>query len=331
MLDLTTDLYDNPVIIDPATGYLKLDHTKRSTFVTCPAKYNYNWNLGIKPEKGSTALRFGIVWHDVIAAFFGHIAEHGWTRDGGALHAAVEVAQASWQEESEKQEFWEDYRTLENLMLMLITYIDHFASDEGILKIIQPEMPFKILIVPTNEEMAKWPGIEPTIFTGRLDLEVELSMRPWLVEFKTTGQALALQKKRLHRSPQVTGYNYAARHKLEMIPDGSLVTICHISAYKSKKTGLYGKPKIDFARVPEIRTPEDLETWRESFMYTAHQIRQCMKTNVWPCFQDNCYVFGRCGYADLCEQNKSIEELNLHGYFVDDIWDVTAGMEEGGE
>ena len=120
MLDLTTDLYDNPVIIDPATGYLKLDHTKRSTFVTCPAKYNYNWNLGIKPEKGSTALRFGIVWHDVIAAFFGHIAEHGWTRDGGALHAAVEVAQASWQEETEKQEFWEDYRTLENLMLMLI-------------------------------------------------------------------------------------------------------------------------------------------------------------------------------------------------------------------
>jgi len=330
MLDLTKDLYDNPAIIDPATGLLKLDNTKRSTFVSCPAKYNLNWNLGIKPLKGSTALRFGIVWHDVMAAYFGHVAEHGWTKDGGALHAAVEAGQKSWVEESEKQEFWEDYRTLENLMLMLVTYLDHFGTDEGILKIIQPETPFKILVEPTDEDLARWPGMKPVLFTGRLDLEVELSLRPWLVEFKSTGQALALQKKRLHRSPQIIGYNYAARDKLDIIPDGSLVTICHISAYKSKKTGLYGNPKIDFARVPQVHTPEDLETWRRGFMYVANQIHECMRANDWPCHQDSCYVFGRCAYSDICEQNKPIEEVNLHGYFYDEIWDVTAGM-EGGE
>lgn len=308
---------------------LKLDHTKRSTFDNCPRKYQNNYLRYIIPHKGSTALRYGIVWHSAMEGFYSHIHENGWTRDGKAIERAVQMAQAKWVKVSDKQEFWDDYRTLENMLKALISYIDHFAHDEGLMKILESEKVFMIKIAPKAPEFKLFTTLKPFWFTGRCDLEVELSGRQWLNEFKTTGQALSVQANRLHRSPQVMGYNYAASRILKVIPEGSLITLHHLSAYKSKKTGLYGNPKIDFKRVPQVFFEADLKNWRHHMMRAAQNLQACLLADYFPMNLDSCYTYGACTYLSLCEQNRPIGEEVLDNYFIDpEPWDVTTEVSE---
>ena len=308
---------------------LVLDNTKKSQRVTCDRKYYWQYERHIKPTQGSTALRYGIVWHAGKEGFYGYIKEHGWLHDGKALEAAMLAAKDEWDSYSSKQTFYEDYRTLENYMQSLIAYVAHFNHDEGMLKINHVERKFKILMaVRHGLEEQQFPRVakDGVLFAGRLDADIELNGRPWQMEQKTTGQALSMQKNRLRRNPQAIGYTYADK-RLGNDTDGCLVVLHHLSAYKSKTTGLYGKAKIDFDRVPQIFTEEDLESWRQSFLFNAEVILWNRERNIWPMQQDNCYQYGSCPFTRLCEQNARLGEEILEGYFEDTPWDPAPDAE----
>ena len=106
------------------------------------------------------------------------------------------------------------------------------------------------------------------------------------------------------------------------------MAIHHLSAYKSKTTGLYGEPKIDFKRVPQIYTDGDIDSWRISLMNTAELILNNEDRKLWPMKHSNCYRYGRCTYAPLCEQNAPLGEEILEGFFEDEPWDVTTTVPE---
>ena len=309
---------------------LDLDNSKRSQFVNCPRKYYYQYILNLRPNQGSSALRYGIVYHAGMDAFYNYIKEHSWIHDGGAFEAAVKAAKASWEEESDKQTFYDDYRTLENYIQSLIAYIAHFYYDEGMLKIVETERPFKLKMELLPEEEKLFPLIakEELNFTGKIDAEILLDGRLWQLEHKTTGQALSVQKRRIHRSPQLIGYAYAGlRLNPEEPPDGSLVAFHHLSSRKSKVTGEYGKLKIEFERIPQIYTDGDFASWRLSFLDTAESILRNIENNLWPVRLDNCYQYGSCSYSPLCEQNVRLGEEILEGFHETEPWEVAKGVE----
>ena len=262
--------------------------------------------------------------------------EHGWTRDGKAIECAVAAAKTSWAEQTAKQTFIDDYRTLENCLRALVMYLSHFNYDEGMLKVTSVEQVFKIRMKPGNDErwFKAWPHGEGHVppegfwFTGRLDLGIELTGRPWHVEHKSTGEAIVRQESRLHRNPQNIGYTYASQQISEEPPEGCLVAIHQLNAYKSKTTGLYGEPKIDFKRVPQIYTDGDIESWRISLFNTAETILRNEERQLWVMKHSNCYRYGRCTYAALCEQNVPLGEEILEGFFEDEPWDVTEMVPE---
>lgn len=309
---------------------LELDNSKRSQFVTCDKKYYYSYVRNLRPNQGSSALRYGIIWHSGKDAFYNYIKENGWVHDGGAFKAAVKAAKTSWEEESAKQSFYDDYRTLENYVQSLIAYTGHFSHDEGMLKVIETEKPFKLSMPLSKEEEKNFPRLakEGLAFTGKIDALISLNGRLWLMEQKTTSQALSMQKRRLHRSPQLIGYAYAGL-RLNPIdpPEGGLVALHHLLSRKSKVTGEYGKVKIDFERVPQIYTDRDLESWRLSFLSTAEDILRNTERNIWPVKLDNCYQYGRCSFAPLCEQNAPLGEEILEGFYEEEPWEVAAGIE----
>lgn len=308
---------------------LDLDNSKRGQFVNCPKKYYYQYIQNLRPNQGSTALRYGIVYHAGMDAFYNYIKENNWTHDGGAFEVAVKAAKDSWEEESGKQTFYDDYRTFENYVQSLITYIAHFNYDEGMLKIVKTERPFKLKMKLSSEEEKLFPLITQTKlnFTGKIDAEILLDGRLWQLEHKTTGQALSIQKKRIHRSPQLIGYAYAGlRLNPEEPPDGNLVTFHHLSSRKSTVTGKYGKLKIEFERIPQIYTDGDFISWRLSFLNTAENILKSIKNNFWPVELDNCFQYGRCSYSSLCEQNVSLGEEIIEGFYEEEPWEVAKGI-----
>ena len=111
------------------------------------------------------------------------------------------------------------------------------------LKVINTEEPFKIVMQPESEEEEKlFSNLKPFHFTGKIDMEIELNGMLWINEHKTTGQPLDQQVARLNRSAQVMGYHYAKGKMLrgERTPTGVLMTVHHLSCRKSTAKGNEG-------------------------------------------------------------------------------------------
>ena len=290
----------------------KLDNSRRSCFVKCPYRYDLTYNRGISPVKGSTALRYGSTFHAAMEGLYTHVKENGWTRDGKSLEAAVTFAKEVWDEESDKHSFYEDYKTFDNLVKSVVLYLNFFADDEGLLKVLHNERAFAIRM---DSDL---------YFTGKLDMEMEISGMRWINEFKTTGRDIPFISNQQHRDFQFVGYNYALKIIYDNVaPEGIMITYHQLTAYKSRKTGEYGEAKINFDRIPMFFSEQDFLDWERSFRFTAAQINICQKVNTWPKNFDSCYIYGACPYLFLCEQKRPPGEENLAGeYVVKTPWNV---------
>lgn len=311
---------------------MNLDNTARTTFLNCPRKFELQNLKHIFPVTGSSALRYGSAWHSAVEGFYGVIGEKGWGFQGEGIVRGSEMAKQTWAEESEGKEFYDDFRTLPNLMKGFLEYLNHFHGDEGFLRVVEPERVFKILLYPTSLELEHFPGIEPFYFTGKIDLIVELSGRKWIMEHKTTGRPLSMHMQTLNRSAQLIGYNYAvAAYSKEKTtpPDGTLVALSHLRAYKSKVTGNYGEPKFDFARSPQVFSAMDLANWRYSFFSDAYQIQAMKKNRYFPMRHHSCFQYGQCSYMDICIQQRNSDRASLANYYVEENpWSVLKGEED---
>ena len=239
---------------------LKIDNSKRSTAVTCMQKYFLRYIKNLTTIHGSTALRYGSTWHALKEGYYSSIRDNGWeSHQDDHIQAAINLATKVWNEASSKSDFYDDYRTLENCFQSFVEYLEIFQADRFMMNIIESERIFDILMNLTQEERKLYPflAVLELHFTGKLDLEVELSGQHWIMEEKTTGQPAQIQAKRLQRSAQVIGYTWAGK-KIGNDIVGSLVSIHQLTARKVKDGG-YGKVTREFIRHPNIFSNADLE------------------------------------------------------------------------
>ena len=305
---------------------LVLDNSKRNVFRQCKAKYNLQVNHGLQSNFGSTALRYGSTWHAIQEGFHSWVAENGWPKDSTELMQAIsdglELGQKKWIAESAKKEYYDDYKNYNTAVTAFNKYLDYFADDKVFMNIISTETKFSCPIEPESklEEklLSKLPQL---IFTGRIDLCVEMDHAKWIFDFKTTGWYLDKVIQQANRSPQLIGYSYAGKKILDFAPAGCLCSFAYIGATRSKKTGEYGGIRYDFRRVPQLYTNHDVEEWKLSFIDTAREIYFHTKEDYWPQSFDNCYQYGACPYLRLCQQHTEFENLNLDG-FHEDFWNV---------
>jgi hypothetical protein len=242
-------------------------------------------------------------------AYHETIKTEGWSAKSSAITNGALAGKACWDKESEGKQFYSDYRTLENCLSAFMGYITYYKDDEDFLEVIEVEKVFKI---PISNNI---------FFTGKIDAKVKLNGSFWLLEHKTTGMPIDKQLKTLLRDAQVIGYTFAGVQ--EHAVEGILVSMTHVSATRSKVTNSYGKTKIEYRRSPQIFTQGDIDTWKESILWSAEQIMQSTKDNFWPCQLDSCYHFGVCTFTRLCEQNcKNLSDILTHNYITVESWDV---------
>lgn len=301
-----------------------LDNSNRNLWRSCHFKYKMKVIDGIQSRKGSTALRYGSAFHSFKEGFYRTILKDGWAEKRTAMLNGISFAKNTWDRESDQREFYDDYRTFDNLTTAAMKFTEYFADDETELEIIDTEQIFELEMLPlTNTELAWYPSPpESILFTGRIDLQVKLHGIPWIVDTKTTGNSLAIESNRLQRSAQLMGYAYAAEKILDFKPNGCLVDYLHTSARKNKE-GNYGTIKYDFARTPHIFTDKDIVSWRQSYLKVAKEIQESMETEIWDQCQDSCFNYNRnCGFLNLCEQNKDAVDISMNEEFIYQPWDV---------
>ncbi len=291
---------------------MHMDNTKRRSYSSCPRKFYYEHVQNLRPSYGSTALRYGLTWHTILEEYYSVVKEKGWSARAEAITAGILAGKKAWESESAKFNFYSDYRTLENCLSAFMSYIDNYKDDIDFMKILDVETKFEI---PLSDDIQ---------FVGKIDGTVELNGAVWLVEHKTTGMPIDKQLKTLLRDPQIIGYFFAGKTILQhQHLEGILIPMLHTSASKSKTTGLYGKPRIEFRRSPQIFTEDDIELWKQSFLWTARQLQYSIQNNFWPMQLDSCYHFGSCGYTGLCEQgNIPLDSINTSNYITVPHWNV---------
>lgn len=318
----------------PFTSEIRLDNTKRSSFVECRRKFFLAHIMNITSKNGSTSLRYGSTWHGMMEGFYTGIKIYGWKGRDKAIEMALLNGQKVWDRETGNKIFFTDYRTLEACCNMFIQYIQHFSYDENMLEVVESEQVFACpMEIKTEKEKRTFGHLPPVVFTGKIDLQVLLNSIKWFIEFKTTGFALDTQVMRLNRSPQVIGYTYAAPIVLGFTPQGALVSFAYTYSRKNKD-GVYGKLTIDFQRAPQIFAPQDMENWKESFLNTAKDIYEAYKTKNFPMEFGSCYNYNKaCQFTRICEGNRNVTEmstndiLDFYPDFCEHAWDVEA---EGG-
>ena len=303
-----------------------LDNSKRNTFRSCKMKYLLQVIMGLQSNFGSTALRYGSCWHAIQEGFHKWVVANGWPADSTELMQAVsdglELGQKTYIKDSEAKEFYDDFKNFNTAVNGFSKYLDYFTDDQNHMKIISTEQKFQCPIEPENKVedkiLSKLPSL---IFTGKIDLCVEMDSSKWLFDFKTTGWYLDKVIQQANRSPQLIGYSYAGKKILDFDPAGCLLSFAYIGATRSKKTGEYGKIRYDFRRVPQLYTNGDIEAWKLSFIDTAREIYFHTKEDYWPESFDNCFQYGACPYLRLCQQHVHPSELNTEGFHVAH-WDV---------
>ena len=297
-----------------------LDNSKRSTVESCPRKYYLSYIRNLESINGSTSLRYGTCWHELMDVFYANMIgkEHNKENIQEAMTQAIIAADVRWQQETEGKDWYSDYRSRENLILSFAMYIQHFNQDHIFMKVTSTERKFNISMFDSNGQ--------PFIFAGKIDGEATLSGLNWNIEHKTTGQPLFKQEQRLNRSAQFIGYTFAGQQQGKKV-EGTLVMFHHLSATKSRKTGEYGRPKVEFKRIAQMFSKEDILNWKQSLCYTAAKIRWCEEKNRWPMQFDSCYQFGACRYIDICEQNRPLGEEDTTGFFERVPWDKEITVE----
>lgn len=300
---------------------LILDNSGRSTFRQCKKKYFLQIIKGWQSNYGSTALRYGSTWHGIQEGYYKWIQENGWpsdpTNNMKAITAGLVLGEKIYKTESEGKDFYTDYKNFNTAVEVFNDYLDYFKDDKDYLKIIHTEQKFSCSIEPENSLEEKiLSKLPPILFTGKIDLCVEMDKIRWLLDHKTTGWYLDKVIAQANRSAQLIGYTYAAKKVLDFEAQGCLCSFAYTGSTKSKVTGLYGKLRIDFRRVPQIFTRGDVEAWKLSFIDTAREINFAKKENLYPESFDNCHMYGPCSYLKLCQQHVSYDKINFDGFHI---------------
>lgn len=303
-----------------------LDNSGRSTFRQCKKKYFLQNIHGLQSNYGSTALRYGSCWHAIQEGYHKWVMENGWpenpTDTMTAISQGLELGKDCYDKDSAKKEYYDDYKNFNTAVEAFTAYLDYFSSDKDFVEIISTEQKFTCPIEPENSTEEKiLSKLPPILFTGRLDLGIKMDGTNWINDFKTTGWYLDKVIQQANRSAQFIGYTYAGKRVLDFEAQGCLGNFAYIGATKSKKTGLYGKNRFQFRRVPQVYNEGDIQAWKLSFIDTARGIYQAEEENLYPESFDNCFQYGACSYMKLCNQHCKFDELNLDGFHVE-FWDV---------
>ncbi len=296
---------------------LSMSYSKKSCINTCRKKAYFKYKCELEAKAGSSALRYGRVFHSAMNGYYKVIKSKGWSAKDEAITAGSEQAKRIWDKVSAASSFREDdYRTYSVCMQAFLNYLTFYEADSTYLDVISTERRGEIVLVPETElEKRTFGHLPPLIYKYVIDLIVNLGGMAWVLDFKTTGSYIDSVAQKLERSDQLIGYVNVTKALVDLPIEGCLASIVHTSARKStKEGGGYGVPKIEFRRVPQLFTEGDFRDWRLSTFSTAKELFDCSNLDLWPANYDHCFDFKACEYFELCSQHKPAGELELGNY-----------------
>jgi hypothetical protein len=299
---------------------LVLRNSSRSAFMTCARKYYYAWREKLVPKKGSTAMRAGSAWHAMLESFYQTAKEENFCQAHLKIANHIQAGLEVFEEETEKFDFIDDYRTMDNLIEMFSQYLTIYENESQWMEIEEAELQDNVEIELSQSDIENYPILKD--WKIYLNFQVDLLYRAngglWIMEHKTTGANITQIANALHRTNQVQTYFNCLNIKrpdLATQIQGAMVNIAQFSS-RRKTNGEYGKLTVNFARSPETYTAGDRIEWRDGLLYSSSLIIQARMSGNYPVNLDRCYEYNSsCTYSELCDQSpETFQDLHTDNF-----------------
>jgi hypothetical protein len=253
-----------------------LDATMLDTFQSCPAKFNYRFNLNKSTTDKATPLDKGGLVHIGLEAYYSAFQQEiEFDRRVEIMHQAVQIA---WSTDSDlATEMFG--RVQEVLREYAVRWRAH--DERSIIKIHSIETPF--IYVLHEDDLIRISMI------GKIDL---------LVDYKDGNQTynnLVIDHKSYERdfpvrrlTNQFCNYAYAA--------ESSYLLVNRVGFQKTIA------PEVKHKRVPLSYDAHFLEQWKQNTIKICYDYLECVSEKQWPMNLTSCDKYNRmCEYYDVCD------------------------------
>lgn len=293
-----------------------LTNSRRNSFLICPRRHFFEYELCRRPIKTPEPLRYGTLVHKLLEAhwFNSPIPEN---IDVPADTDPYELARAK---------------------AIVKGYAEHWGTDPQTYKVVAVEQEYvaPLLNPETGAESRTW------LLSGKIDVIVEdANGQLIIIEHKTTSKSIAPDGDywpRLTIDGQIGGYhigcealNYKVDHvlydvifKLErkvqyatgvkINKNGSISKTTRLgdetpeAYYERYLTDIKADPDRIYARRELVRLQEELTDYMSDMWTTGKLIRECQLNKYWPRNPMSCGTYGTCPYFDVCCKCASIDD-----------------------
>lgn len=290
------------------------DNTMRSTFISCPQKFWWEYGEHFKPKSVSIDLHAGKAWAEGLEVARSIYYKQGEAGDEKEAMAQGLLALIRAYGDFEVPKFKEN-KSLPRLMDAFGYYFKAFPLSTDPVKpwrgpkgTSAPMVEFSFALPIDPEDLLHPVTGEPIIYSGRADMVATYAGALSIYDDKTTSSLGPKWGNQWHRRAQFTGYTWAAQQY------GIPVTQVLIRGIALLKT------EINHAQVISVRTPAHVIEWHLQLVRDIKRAIECWKEGYWDLsLSDECSSFGGCMFMQPCMSPNPTPWLE--GNFERRIWD----------
>jgi hypothetical protein len=300
------------------------DSTSLGLLKTCPRLYELTILEGYTPRDESVHLRFGGEFHTALEQY-DHSRANG-VRHEDAIHDVVrELLIRTVDFDPSPDTKAGKYKSRENLIQLVIDYLDHFGEDPAVTFIKEDGTP--AVELSFRFELDWGPGIEvqgkqymkelddpqgirefsqPYLLCGHLDRVVHFNDQLMVLDRKTTQTTLTEYFfRQFEPNNQMTLYILAGRVVLGTMIKGIIIDGCQILLESPNR----------FVRGMTYRTEDQIEEWLGDLKVLLAQAESYAQANHWPMNDTACDKFGGCQFRGICSKSPQVRERFLRADF----------------
>jgi hypothetical protein len=276
-----------------------LDATMLDTFLLCPAKFNFRFNLNKVTEKKAVPLDRGDLLHYGLENYYSVLHKVGYEKALDTLTEAVRFRAVN--ESDLDPEEWS------RLIDVLLEHCKRWRFDDEAMEILTVEQAFSYVLFEDDDIRI--------IMIGKIDLLAKKYREYENVPFDHKSYS---RDSPVHRKTnQFCNYAYATGSNYLFVNRIGLQTSI--------------KPEVKHKRISLSYDPLFLEQWRQNVITWCRYYLECAGTGNWPLNDTSCDKFNRlCEYYEICDTSGNEGKIfKLEANFkTAEVWDVSKPLKD---
>lgn len=279
-----------------------MDASQYDTFLLCPQKYHYRYDMNLTLPTKAQQLDRGTLVHVGCEVYYQAL------KDGIHYNDAVPMALSKVREASVVSADLEP-EAVNRILDVLEEYFDYWRVDDQNFNIVAVEQPFVYLLYEDTEVRIH--------MAGKIDIITSDNKYENLpMDHKSYDRSFELNR----MSNQFKNYAYALK--------SNYLVVNRIGFQKTLKPHeKFLRPKLSF-------DPLIFEQWKDNVVLNVMHYLQCAADNKWPMNETSCDKFHRkCEYLEVCDSSgQAAKNYKLEANYIKiEPWDVTKVLRKATE